>query len=105
MTVKDKVALITGAASGIGKEIAILFAQAGAKVVVADLDKRAAEATAADLRASGGQAIGVGMDVTSEEQVDAGVEHAVESFGGIDILISNAGIQIVQPIDQFEFSN
>jgi 3-hydroxybutyrate dehydrogenase len=105
MTVKDKVALITGAASGIGKEIAIVFAQAGAKVAVADLNKAAADATAAELRASGAQVMGVGMDVTSEEQVNRGVEAAAAEFGGIDILISNAGIQIVQPIEQFEFAD
>jgi len=104
MTVKNKVALITGAASGIGKEIAIVFARAGAKVVVADLNKDAAIATAIELRAAGGQAMGVSMDVTSEEQVNAGVKAAAAEFGGIDILISNAGIQIVQPIDEFEFA-
>lgn len=104
MTVKNKVALITGAASGIGKEIAIVFARAGAKVVVADLNREAAVATAMELRAAGGQAMGVGMDVTSEEQVDAGVNAAATELGGIDILISNAGIQIVQPIDEFEFT-
>jgi 3-hydroxybutyrate dehydrogenase len=105
MTVKDKVALVTGAASGIGKEIAVVFARAGAKVVIADLNEGAANDTAAELRSKGGLALGVGMDVTSEQQVDAGVEKAAAAFGGIDILISNAGIQIVQPIDQFEFAN
>jgi 3-hydroxybutyrate dehydrogenase len=104
MTVKNKVALITGAASGIGKEIASVFARAGAKVVVADLDREAAIATAVELRAAGGQAMGIGMDVTSETQVDAGVKAAATELGGIDILISNAGIQIVSPIDEFEFA-
>jgi 3-hydroxybutyrate dehydrogenase len=102
---KDKVAFITGSASGIGKEIAILFAQEGAKIVVADLNKQAADATAAELKGSGAQAIGVGVDVTSEEQVDAAVEEAAEAFGGIDILISNAGIQIVHPVEEFSFAD
>jgi 3-hydroxybutyrate dehydrogenase len=103
MQLKDKVAFITGSASGIGKEIAILFAQEGAKIVIADLNKQAADATAAELKETGAQAIGVGVDVTSEEQVDAAVEEAATAFGGIDILISNAGIQIVHPVEEFSF--
>jgi 3-hydroxybutyrate dehydrogenase len=102
---KDKVAFITGSASGIGKEIAILFAQEGAKIVIADLNKQAADATAAELKQTGAQAIGVGVDVTSEEQVDAAVEEAAKAFGGIDILISNAGIQIVHPVEEFSFAD
>src|SRR5690349_16602004 len=101
MQLKDKVAFITGSASGIGKEIAIVFAREGAKIVIADLNKQAADATASELKASGAQAIGVGVDVTSEEQVDAAVEEAAKAFGGIDILISNAGIQIVHPVEEF----
>ncbi|RZI77599.1 MAG: 3-hydroxybutyrate dehydrogenase [Variovorax sp.] len=105
MQLKDKVAFITGSASGIGKEIAIVFAREGAKVVIADLNKQAADATAAELKATGAEAIGVGMDVTSEEQVNAGVEEAATTFGGIDILVSNAGIQIVHPVDEFSFAD
>ena len=105
MQLKDKVAFITGSASGIGKEIALLFAQEGAKVVIADLNKQAADATAAELAERGAQAIGVGVDVTSEEQVDASVEEAAKAFGGIDILISNAGIQIVHPVEEFSFAD
>ena len=105
MQLKDKVAFITGSASGIGKEIAIVFAQEGAKIVIADLNKQAADATAAELKAGGAQAIGVGVDVTSEEQVDAAVEEAAKAFGGIDILISNAGIQIVHPVEEFSFAD
>jgi len=105
MQLKDKVAFITGSASGIGKEIAILFAREGAKVVIADLNKQAADATAAELQATGAQAIGVAVDVTSEEQVDASVEEAVKSFGGIDILVSNAGVQIVHPVEEFSFAD
>jgi 3-hydroxybutyrate dehydrogenase len=105
MQLKDKVAFITGSASGIGKEIAILFAQEGAAIVIADLNKQAADATAAELKEAGAQAIGVGVDVTSEEQVDAAVEEAAKAFGGIDILISNAGIQIVHPVEEFSFAD
>ena len=105
MQLKDKVAFITGSASGIGKEIAIVFAQEGAKIVIADLNKEAADATAAELQKTGAQAIGVGVDVTNEDQVNAAVEEAAKAFGGIDILVSNAGIQIVHPVEEFEFSD
>jgi 3-hydroxybutyrate dehydrogenase len=105
MQLQDKVAFITGSASGIGKEIAITYAREGAKIVIADLNKQAADATAAELKAGGAQAIGVAVDVTSEEQVNAAVEQAVAAFGGIDILISNAGIQIVHPVDEFSFAD
>jgi len=105
MQLQDKVAFITGSASGIGKEIAFLFAKEGAKVVIADLNKAAADATAAELKAGGAQAIGVGVDVTSEAQVDAAVEEGVKAFGGIDILVSNAGIQIVHPVEEFSFAD
>ncbi|MCU4121493.1 3-hydroxybutyrate dehydrogenase [Variovorax sp. N23] len=105
MQLKDKVAFITGSASGIGKEIALLFAQEGAKIVIADLNKAAADATAAELQAQGAQAIGVAVDVTSEDQVDAAVEEAAKAFGGIDILVSNAGIQIVHPVEEFSFAD
>jgi len=105
MQLKDKVAYITGSASGIGKEIAIMFAQEGAKIVIADLNQAAADATAAEIKASGGQAIGVAVDVTDEALVNASVEAGAAAFGGIDILISNAGIQIVHPVEEFEFSD
>ena len=103
MRLKDKVAVITGAASGIGKEIATIFVQEGAKVVIADLNQAGADATAIELGGPG-KAIGVGMDVTNEDQVEAGMARAIKAFDGIDVLISNAGIQIVAPVDQFEFA-
>ncbi len=104
MQLKDKVAFVTGSASGIGKEIALLYAKEGARIVIADLNKQAADATAAEIVVTGAQAIGVGVDVTSEEQVDAAVEEAAKAFGGIDILVSNAGIQIVHPVEEFTFA-
>jgi 3-hydroxybutyrate dehydrogenase len=104
MDLKGKIALVTGAASGIGKEIAIVYAQAGAKVVIADLNQDGADATAAELTANGGEAMGVAMDVTSEEQVDGGFATVAAAWGGVDVLVSNAGIQIVDPIEKFEFA-
>ena len=103
MRLKDKVAVVTGAASGIGKEIAIVYAQEGAKVVIADLNQEGADATAAELKAAGGEAMGVAMDVTDEAQVEAGFAKVKAAYGGCDILVSNAGIQIVEPVDQFDF--
>jgi 3-hydroxybutyrate dehydrogenase len=105
MQLKDKVAFITGSASGIGKEIAAVYAREGARIVIADLNKEAAEATAAELTATGARAMGVAVDVTNEEQVDAAVELAASAFGGIDILVSNAGIQIVHPVEEFTFAD
>jgi 3-hydroxybutyrate dehydrogenase len=104
MKLKDKSALITGAASGIGKDIALLFAREGARVAIADLDKNAADVTAAQIRAGGGQAIGIAMDVTDEAAVNAGVAAMIAAFSGVDILISNAGIQIVHPLEEFTYS-
>jgi 3-hydroxybutyrate dehydrogenase len=101
MRLKDKVAIVTGAASGIGKEIAISFAREGARVAIADLAPAAAEAVAAELRNTGGEAIGVVMDVTDEAQVDAGIAAVVRQWGGVDVLVSNAGIQIVHPVEEF----
>jgi 3-hydroxybutyrate dehydrogenase len=105
MQLKDKVAFVTGSAAGIGKEIALLYAREGAKVVIADLNKQAADATAAEIVAAGGQAVGVAVDVTDEAQVDASVAEAVKAFGGIDILVSNAGIQIVHPVEEFSYAD
>src|SRR6188472_809749 len=104
MRLQDKVAVVTGAASGIGKEIAIVYAREGAKVVIADLNQEGADATAAELVAAGGIAMGVAMDVTDEAQVDAGFAKVKEAYGGCDVLVSNAGIQIVEPVDQFDFA-
>jgi len=104
MRLKDKVAIVTGAASGIGKEIATVFAREGAKVAIADLAPAAAEATAAALVKSGATAMAVAMDVTDEAQVNAGVAAVVAAWGGVDILVSNAGIQIVHPVEEFSLA-
>lgn len=100
-----KVALITGAASGLGKAIAELYAKNGAAVAIADINQQAADAAAAEINAAGGKAIGIEMDVTSEDAVNAGTDKTVAAFGSLDILISNAGVQIINPIDQFSFAD
>ena len=105
MKLQGKTAIITGAASGIGKEIALEFGREGANVGVADLNLAAANATAAEMVASGHKALGVAMDVTNEEAVASGVTAVVRKFGGVDILVSNAGIQIVQPLEEFTYSD
>ncbi|TAN05231.1 MAG: 3-hydroxybutyrate dehydrogenase [Rhodanobacteraceae bacterium] len=104
MQLKDKVAIVTGSASGIGKAIATLYAKEGARVVIADLNKEAAEVTAKALRDAGGQAMSVAMDVTDETAVNAGVAEAVKAWGTVDVLVSNAGIQIVHPLEEFPFA-
>jgi 3-hydroxybutyrate dehydrogenase len=103
MKLKDKTCIITGAASGIGKEIALTFAREGGRIVIADLNKAAADAAAAEIRATGASALGIAMDVTDEAQVNTGVDEVVSTWGGVDVLISNAGIQIVHPLEQFPF--
>ena len=104
MRLKDKVAVVTGAASGIGKEIALVFAREGAKLAIADLNLEAASATAHEIDSSGARAIGVGMDVANEAEVEAGIAKVIEMFGALDVLVSNAGIQIVEPLVDFEFA-
>lgn len=100
-----KVAVVTGAASGIGREIALTLARAGAAVAIADLNQQGADAVAQEIEAAGGRAIGVAMDVTSEEAVNGGIDKVAATFGSVDILISNAGIQIVNPIENYSFAD
>ncbi|MBA4217636.1 MAG: 3-hydroxybutyrate dehydrogenase [Roseateles sp.] len=105
MLLNGKTAFITGAASGIGREIANLYVRQGANVVIADLNIDAARQAADEIAAAGGQALGVGVDVSDEAQVDAAVRASAEHFGGIDILVSNAGIQIVHPVQDFSYAD
>jgi 3-hydroxybutyrate dehydrogenase len=102
---EDKVAVVTGGASGIGRQIARTFARAGAHVAIFDLDAAGAELIAAELTRAGGQAIAVSMDVSSERQVDAGMAAVVEAFGRIDVLVSNAGIQIIAALEDLAFAD
>lgn len=101
MKLKGKTALVTGAAAGIGKEIALAYAREGASVAVADIALDTAAATVATIEKSGGRALAVRMDVSVEQSVSQGVAASVAAFGGIDILVSNAGTQIVRPIEDF----
>ena len=100
-----RVAIITGAASGIGKEIAQRLAAEGGTPVIADLDLKAAEATAAEIRSRKADAFAVAMNVTDEAQVEKGVADTVAKYGKVDILVSNAGIQIVRPLVEFPFAD
>ena len=104
MRLKDKVAVVTGAASGIGKEIAVIFAREGAKVAIADLNQNAADATAREIDSTGQRAVGIAMDVANEQQVEDGTAKVIKTFGAIDVLVSNAGIQTVAPLVDFEFA-
>ncbi|MFT0533712.1 3-hydroxybutyrate dehydrogenase [Castellaniella hirudinis] len=105
MGLDGKIALITGAASGLGKRIAEVYAQAGARVVIADLKQEAAQAAADDIVKHGGQAMAVAMDVTDEASVDQGFARVAQTFGEVDIAVANAGIQIVRPIQDFPFAD
>ena len=105
MSLQGKVALVTGAASGIGKECALTMARLGATLVIADLNPAASEAVVQEIIQAGGKASSVNMDVTSEDEVNAGIQACVDKWGGIDVLVSNAGIQIVHPIEDFPFAD
>ncbi|RRN73904.1 3-hydroxybutyrate dehydrogenase [Peribacillus simplex] len=99
--VKDKVAIITGSARGIGFEIGKIFAENGAKVVLSDLDQNTVEKAALDLRNKGLEVIGLKADVTSEEDIIKLIKQAKDKYGRIDIFINNAGLQHVAPIEEF----
>jgi len=105
MSLTNKVAIVTGAASGIGKEIAREFLTQGARVAIADLNGSQAAAAAKELDPSGKKVFSVSVNGTDEAQVEAAVDAVAKHFGGIDILVSNAGIQIVGPLDTFKFSD
>ncbi len=106
MNLENKVCLITGAAGGIGKGIAQRYIADGARVVIADMKAEAAEAWAAELTAKGpGKAMAVTMDVTDEAAVNAGVAKVVQAWGGIDVLVSNAGVQIVHRVEDYPFAD
>ncbi|TVT50987.1 MAG: 3-hydroxybutyrate dehydrogenase [Denitromonas halophila] len=102
MQLNDKVSLITGAAGGIGLGIAKRFIAAGSKVAIADINMDAARQVVAELGED--RAMAVAMDVTDEEAVNAGVQAVVDRWGRVDVLVSNAGVQIVHPIEDFPFA-
>jgi len=101
MQLEGKTAIVTGAASGIGAEIARVFAAAGARVCIADIDAEAAAKTASDIANS----IALRMDVSDEGEVERGVEQAARALGGIDILVSNAGVQHLDTIADVSFAD
>jgi NAD(P)-dependent dehydrogenase (short-subunit alcohol dehydrogenase family) len=97
MRLQDKVAIVTGAASGMGKEIAVLYAKEGAKVVVSDINAEAAAKTVEEIQSAGGTAISVMANVAKEDDIQNLIDTAVETYGTVDILVNNAGI-----MDNFE---
>ncbi|MCZ4306382.1 3-hydroxybutyrate dehydrogenase [Zoogloeaceae bacterium G21618-S1] len=102
MQLNDKVSLITGAAGGIGLGIARRFIAAGSKVAIADINMDAARQAVAELGED--RAMAVAMDVTDEDAVNAGVQAVIDRWGRVDVLVSNAGVQIVHPIEDFPFA-
>lgn len=100
MKLAGKVAIVTGAASGIGRATALLFATEGAAVVAADIDEAGAQHLAATIGEHGGQAVAVGADVASAAGAQAMVARAVETFGGLDVLVNNAGIAVFKGVEE-----
>lgn len=98
--VKGKVALVTGAAMGMGRAHSLLLAEEGAKVVVADVAEQAGQQTVADIKAKGGDAAFVKLDVSKAEDWEKAVQFAVDTYGKVDILVNNAGILIMKTLDQ-----
>jgi NAD(P)-dependent dehydrogenase (short-subunit alcohol dehydrogenase family) len=102
LRLKGKVALVTGAGTGIGQATAVLFAEEGADVVAANLELPEAEETAEAVRKTGRRAIAIGADISKPDEIDAMVDRAINEFGGINILVNNAGLPAVPVPNAFE---
>lgn len=105
MRMQNMIALVTGAASGIGRDIARAFAREGARVCIADLSADDGTRVAEEIRAEGGTAMAVAMDVTDETSVERGFDAATAAYGAPDVLVSNAGIQHIAAVDALEFAD
>lgn len=105
MRLESKVAIVTGAGSGIGREIAMRFAREGAKVCIADVNLNAAHKVAREIEVLGGLAVAEAMNVTDEGQVDSATDAVAARWGGIDVLVSNAGIQHLDTIADVSFDD
>ena len=103
LSLENKVAVITGASSGIGAKIAHRFAEQGAKIAVCDINAEKATEVVQSIQEAQGIAIAIEMNVTNEQQVNDGINNVAQKWGSIDIMVSNAGIQIVHPIEEFPF--
>jgi 3-hydroxybutyrate dehydrogenase len=99
--ISQKVVFITGAASGIGLETGIAFAKERCKVIITDLDEEKVIQVAASLKDKGLEAVGMKCDVSNEKEIQTALNRATEIYGGIDILINNAGLQHIAPLDEF----
>ena len=96
-SLKNKVALVTGARRGIGRGIALALAEVGAKVVVTDIDEKECQEVVKEIEKSGGEAIAKKVDVTNKKEVEEAVKAAIDKFGKLDILVNNAGIAPFKP--------
>ncbi len=101
-SIAGRVAIVTGAASGMGRATAILFASEGAKVAVTDLDQSVCDAVVAEIEANGGTAKAFALDVSNVDAINDVVASVAQTFGGIDILVNNAGISAFCPLDAGE---
>ncbi|HKG26743.1 MAG TPA: L-iditol 2-dehydrogenase [Thermomicrobiales bacterium] len=97
MKLANKVAIVTGGAQGIGRAISLRFAQEGARVAVADLRQEGAQQVADEIGGAGGQAVAVAVDVADQQQVQGMVDETVARFGGVDVLVNNAGVIRITP--------
>ena len=105
MRLKERIALVTGSASGIGKSIAVTYAREGAGVAVADRNAEGAEQTSEAIRSSGGVSMPVAMDVTDEKSVEDGMASVLRAYGRLDVMVSNAGVQHIDPVVDLPFDD